>query len=73
MTPAHLAYPENETILKESPFNLLHPKGLQRENYTELTDKVFSAFRDIYEEVGDSFDWYLKADGLILIYNSDLS
>jgi hypothetical protein len=62
-TPERLSHPDNSTILKDSPFNILHPKGLLRENYTELTDKVYYAFRDIYEEFGDTYDWYLKADG----------
>jgi hypothetical protein len=66
--PDYLSHPDNETILRDSPFNLLHPKGLVRENYTELTDKVFYAFRDIYEEFGNQYDWYMKADGKLSVY-----
>ena len=63
MTPSYLSHPDNSSTLKKSPFNLLHPRGLLRDNYWELTNKVYYAFRDIYEEFGDQYDWYLKADG----------
>jgi hypothetical protein len=64
LTPEYLSHKDNRTILRRSPLNLLQPKDLFKENYTESTSKVFHAFRDIYEEFGDYYDWYLKADGL---------
>jgi hypothetical protein len=68
VTPAHLTHPDNASIVKNSIFRLLHPKGLTRENYTELSTKVFYTIRDVYEEVGDSYDWYFKADGLFFFF-----
>jgi hypothetical protein len=51
VTPEYIAQPENKTFAENSIFKLLHPKGLIRENYTELTKKVLYAFRDVYEQV----------------------
>jgi hypothetical protein len=63
VTPEHLVRPDNKTFVDNSEFKLLHPNGLITENYYDLTRKIFYAFRDIYEEVQDKYDWYLKADG----------
>jgi hypothetical protein len=73
--PDYLSHPDNQTLFKKSSFNLLHPRGLVNESYDELTKKVLYAFRDVYEEVGDQYDWYLKADGLLfcLFYIKHLS
>lgn len=69
----------NETIKSNStrkfigePINLLQPPGLQRENYSELTDKVYNAVRDVYLEFGEQYDWYLKVDFRILFIRSKL-
>jgi hypothetical protein len=48
---------QTKEILENSVFRLLHPKGLLQENYSDLTRKVVYTFRDVYEQVGDSFDW----------------
>jgi hypothetical protein len=42
-----------------SPLNLMQPRELVSENYHELTDKVFGAFKRIDHEFGN-YDWYLK-------------
>jgi hypothetical protein len=69
LTPDYLSHPDNQTLLRKSPLNLLHPKGLLRQNYTELTSKVFYAFRDVSEEFGDEYDWFVKADGELIFNN----
>jgi hypothetical protein len=57
VTPEHLLHPENKTVVDNSEFKLLHPSGWIKENYYNLTRKIFYAFRDIYEEVQDKYDW----------------
>ena len=55
----------------ELPFPMLQPRGLIREEYTKLTDKIYTTFIDIHERYND-YDWYLKADHDTFVFVDNL-
>lgn len=51
--------------------NILKPPGMIDDGYQKLTDKVFSAFKYVYNVYHD-YDWYLKADDDSFIFVDNL-
>jgi glycoprotein-N-acetylgalactosamine 3-beta-galactosyltransferase len=55
--------------------NLLQPPGFTNDNYRRLTDKVYSAFKYIYNRnnaTKTSYDWYFKADDDTFVFMDNL-
>ena len=54
-----------------APLNIFQPNGLVKEDYGQLTSKVFTTFAQIHREI-EGFDWYLKADDDTFIHVENL-
>jgi glycoprotein-N-acetylgalactosamine 3-beta-galactosyltransferase len=58
-------------IETNNPLPLLQPAHYKRENYSQLTDKMFQTYKYISKKYGD-YDWYLKADDDTFIFMDNL-
>jgi hypothetical protein len=64
---ARLRYDSTAKIYtqKLTHIKLLQPPGLVNDTYAKITDKIYLAFKYIYNEhrkADNQFDWYLKCD-----------
>ena len=56
----------------DNSFFILKPADLINDSYSKLTDKVFLAFKDIYNKF-PNYDWYLKADDDTFVFMNNLN
>lgn len=52
-------------------FNVLQPQNFTHDSYSNLTNKVFRTFIDIYKNKAE-YDWYLKCDSDTFIFMDNL-
>lgn len=74
--PKHLNLDSRASIESGIEFEIdnlkyLHPPGFKNDTYLNLSEKVFMAFKYIYNKYKD-FDWYLKADDDTYIFMNNL-
>lgn len=50
---------------------ILQPLGYKVENYSQLTDKIFGAYKYVQKHYGN-YEWYLKADDDTFIFTDNL-
>ncbi len=49
-------------IVTSNGLQVFHPPNQQVEMYDKLTDKVYLAFRHVFDVYIDDFDWFLKGN-----------
>lgn len=71
MIPNQESSAERIEIKYKKQLNVLKPKNLTFDTYNKLTDKVYTAFTDIYNHHRD-YDYYLKTDDDTFIFVDNL-
>ena len=61
----------DESIELDQPYPILQPKGLIKEDYKKLTDKMYLTFMDLNERY-NNYDWYIKADHDTFVFVDNL-
>jgi hypothetical protein len=54
------------------PLNIMQPRGFVKENYWKLTSKVFMTFKQLNDEYGSEYDWFLKGKILRCVLLSNM-
>lgn len=62
---------KNQSEIDLNGIKVVQPPGLDQDTYDSLTEKVFYAFKYVYEKY-NNYDWYLKVDEDTFIFVNNL-